>query len=427
VVTPSPDTPAAVVTTPQSKLAPGDTLRKSFQDAMRGLKSTFGSFRQQVHHHPVIIRRPAARTTGTATPELVIGVTDAPAGTGQTNDMDATEPGSTVTATDATEPGSTATDTEPTTTGGVAVVPLSGNDLPGNNSASVPASLPLPAPPTVTPQIRPATPAATDLPATTVPTADRVRPPIRAVAAIGDVIDAAGAVQVAVLMMPQSDTPITDVITSMETLLTAAADSVVSITQLPGDLATYWGVPTSTVSSTVNITRPNAAPAPVTLAGGPRRLGRSPFDPLAVVAPAVADYPRVTSLATPEPLAAPVIVTPPAAPPAPAAEPVAAPQNRSAVPAFIKGAVAAVVLSVSLWALFTAALPGLSGLAALSATGMRIGYRQAKAGSALHATELGRFVASGPIGIVRSDSLIALRPRSSRAGASRRQVLDTAA
>ncbi len=53
------------------------------------------------------------------------------------------------------------------------------------------------------------------------------------------------------------------------------------------------------------------------------------------------------------------------------------------VESFFRGAFGKLLLSVSLWALVTAALPGLSGLVILCAAGVRLGYRQAKAGLAL--------------------------------------------
>lgn len=71
--------------------------------------------------------------------------------------------------------------------------------------------------------------------------------------------------------------------------------------------------------------------------------------------------------------------------------------------------------AVSLWALLYSALPGLGGLFAAGATGIRIGYRQAKAGIALRTTGLARFAKSGPIGIVRTGSLISVHSRTAGA------------
>jgi hypothetical protein len=70
--------------------------------------------------------------------------------------------------------------------------------------------------------------------------------------------------------------------------------------------------------------------------------------------------------------------------------------------------------SPALAALLLAALPGLGGLLVLTGAGTRLGYRQAKAGIALRTAGIARFARSGPIGVVRSGSLVHVRPRSSR-------------
>jgi hypothetical protein len=71
-------------------------------------------------------------------------------------------------------------------------------------------------------------------------------------------------------------------------------------------------------------------------------------------------------------------------------------------------AITGVLMSVSLWALLSAALPGLGGLAVVSAAGVRLGYRQAKAGFLVRVSGAARFAGSGPLGVVRSGSLIEL-------------------
>jgi hypothetical protein len=47
----------------------------------------------------------------------------------------------------------------------------------------------------------------------------------------------------------------------------------------------------------------------------------------------------------------------------------------------------------------------------LTLAGVRIGYRQAKAGFALRAAGIARFAGPGPLGVVRSGSLVVVRPR----------------
>jgi hypothetical protein len=67
--------------------------------------------------------------------------------------------------------------------------------------------------------------------------------------------------------------------------------------------------------------------------------------------------------------------------------------------------------AASLWALAAVALPGAGGLVILTLAGVRIGYRQAKAGCALRTAGIARFARPGPLGVVRSGSLVVVRPR----------------
>jgi hypothetical protein len=80
-------------------------------------------------------------------------------------------------------------------------------------------------------------------------------------------------------------------------------------------------------------------------------------------------------------------------------------------------------VAASLAALAAAALPGVGGLLILNAAGARIGYRQAKFGFAVHTSGIARFARPGPVGVLRSGSLVFVRPRASRDG----NLLDNAA
>ena len=79
-----------------------------------------------------------------------------------------------------------------------------------------------------------------------------------------------------------------------------------------------------------------------------------------------------------------------------------------------------VIIVASLWALALAAFPGLGGLALSTSAGVRLGYRQAKAGAGLQMGNLARFARPGPtgiarpgpIGIVRSGSVVEIRGRA---------------
>ena len=77
---------------------------------------------------------------------------------------------------------------------------------------------------------------------------------------------------------------------------------------------------------------------------------------------------------------------------------------------------AAGVLPISLAALAALALPGTGGLTILTAAGVRVGYRQANAGFAVRTAGIARFARPGavPLGVVRSGSLVVIRPRSLR-------------
>src|SRR6201999_854144 len=77
---------------------------------------------------------------------------------------------------------------------------------------------------------------------------------------------------------------------------------------------------------------------------------------------------------------------------------------------------ATVVLPISLAALAALALPGTGGLTILTAAGVGVGYRQAKAGSAVRTAGIGCFARPGsvPLGVVRSGSLVVVRPRALR-------------
>src|ERR1700752_1925826 len=73
---------------------------------------------------------------------------------------------------------------------------------------------------------------------------------------------------------------------------------------------------------------------------------------------------------------------------------------------------AAGVLPVSLVALALIALPGAGGLITLTAAGVRIGYPQAKAGCVFRAAGIAGFARPGPLGVVRSGSLVVIHPRA---------------
>jgi hypothetical protein len=82
-----------------------------------------------------------------------------------------------------------------------------------------------------------------------------------------------------------------------------------------------------------------------------------------------------------------------------------------------------VLRSASVAELAAVALPGVCGLLIFTAAGVGIGHRQAKAGVALQTSGIARFAPRGPIGVVRSGSLVVIR----RATAGTQRLLDQAA
>ena len=75
---------------------------------------------------------------------------------------------------------------------------------------------------------------------------------------------------------------------------------------------------------------------------------------------------------------------------------------------------AAGVLPLSLAALAALALPGVGGLVILTGAGVRVGYRQAKAGFVVRTAGVARFAGPGavPLGVIRTGSLVVVRPRA---------------
>ena len=197
-------------------------------------------------------------------------------------------------------------------------------------------------------------------------------------------------------------------------MLSAVAGAVVPLTQLPSDLYSFLlgvaGVQPLVGGAEAVGGRGLSAAAAESVASR-LSLGLSPAGisgaPLAGVS-----GPPVTGETTGAPLDVSALGRASAAsrmaPPAPdAAFPIRAGSS-------FRRVVGAIVLSVSLWALAAAALPGAGGLGLITLAGVRVGYRQAKAGVAVHTTGIAHFARGGPLGIVRSGSLVVVHPRALR-------------
>ena len=394
--------PGKVDSSPGKAPGPGagpvsKTLDKAIRDAIDSVTSAVGAHTSRIRH-PDTIAVPRTKVSAPATTAGQPGAT----GFGAVDHTTAPA------ATDI----STALESTPSAT----APPVAAEPTPMSTSADANPAAGSPAPPPVTHAVTPLSTGGSAHPAV-APSQTRVSPNLltpTASALVGSLTGIAASLGTAAATapgllwsLPTSPTPIADVIEYLATTLTAVTGAVVPLIQLPGDLAGIllsadWTAPVSTLARPTvgSFTRPAAAEPALPPVQWPTAPGVSASPQLFPGADAVALGNR--SIAT-----APILNEP-----ATLLKDADVPEAASADgTAFIKGAVTALLVSVSLWALFTAALPGLGGLAAISATGVRIGYRQANAGAALRATGLLRFAAGGPIGVVRSDSMVSVRVR----------------
>ena len=238
--------------------------------------------------------------------------------------------------------------------------------------------------------------------------------PVRS--AVRGAANAVGALPAVVAKLPSSPTPVRDVITAVQDMLTSVAAVGSSVTQAQADLASLLGFPEMAARAPGGIGGslygggPSAAVDTKVLASGaaqwPQILVTSGNSGVASVGN-VADRPTLGGVATTG-LSQELSVSG-AAPVAP--ESVAP----TGVLSILEHTISAVLVPASLTVLAALALPGIGGLLIIGATGMMVGYRQAKAASMLRAVGIARFVRAGPLGVVRSGSLVALHPRALRA------------
>ena len=261
------------------------------------------------------------------------------------------------------------------------------------------------------------------VPDVVAPVPDVVAPAPDVVAPVPDVVapvpDVVAPVPDVVAPVPDVVTPISDIIVFLKNMLTAAASAVVPLTQLQCDLFSWF-------SSLFGI----ASVQPVVVGlGGAAGAGLSeasadasvaPQSPLVRALAGIRGVPlagKATGVAAPEGIAAftfgamtQIGRASPLAGVAPLAPNGAIPTD---VQPFFRDA-CELLIRVSLWTLAAAALPGLGGLLILTATGVRIGYRQAKAGFAVRPAGIASFAPAGALGAVRSGSLIVVHPRALR-------------
>jgi hypothetical protein len=248
-----------------------------------------------------------------------------------------------------------------------------------------------------------------------VPALQAVQPVTNAVATVAG---AALSMPGVIMALPTSPDPVGDVITSMQNILISVNNVVVPLAQASGDLYSLLVVagmdaaavnPVATDSAVglsaaagAGLTPPSAPiPPPVPPVplgppggGGMTRLG-DVIAPPTLAGAATAGLNADLSLSGTAPLA------------------VESASPTSAL-ALLENTVRAILAPVSLSALAAFALPGIGGLLIICAAGMRLGYRQAKAALAVRTTGIARFARQGPLGVVRSGSLVSLHPRTPR-------------
>ena len=235
-----------------------------------------------------------------------------------------------------------------------------------------------------------------------------VAPVIKSVATLANAI---GSIPAVVASLPSSPTPVTDVITAVQDVLTSVAGVGASLARLPSELASLLGFPGMAPSA---IGRGLHGAGVSAASQAPMRSSSVVPSPLPVTSahrgvPStgnVARHPTLVGVATTgvsEALSVSEVapVVPEAVVP-------------TGVLSSIKHTISAVLGPASLAALAAAGLPGIGGLLIISAAGMVVGYRQAKAAATLRAVGIARFARLGPLGVVRSGSLVAVRPRASR-------------
>jgi len=225
-----------------------------------------------------------------------------------------------------------------------------------------------------------------------------------------------GAAGMTLASLPISQNPIGDVINAVQILLTAVVNAVGEVAKVPGNLLNMLGF------SDADGVRP-----PVFGNGG--SITRAATTPVgAQLVGKVVQLPQGTTVALDAPLFGRVVNAENFGGIAPVslsrdlALSGLAPAPESVSPAassFLDNVVKSVLVPASLTALAAIAVPGIAGLLIVCAAGIRVGYRQAKAGLALKLSGIARFAGSGPMGVVRSGSMIALHSRTSKLGKSR--------
>ncbi|MFV9633712.1 hypothetical protein [Mycobacterium neumannii] len=206
-----------------------------------------------------------------------------------------------------------------------------------------------------------------------------------------------------------SKTPIRDAITSLQTMLTTVTGAV---TRVPSDFYAMLGIPASSGPPQSLIGGSGTLDArKVDAPTGGTLVGPHPGEATRPVGPAHSG--SLFGTMAPRPVQGKVATTDTVQPLSVSGT---VPLTTAAAPASAKSifehVIEAVLVPASLTALAAVALPGVAALLIVAAAGIRVGYRQAKAAVALRVSGIARFAGPGPLGVVRSGSMVALRQRA---------------
>ncbi|MGD9622617.1 MAG: hypothetical protein AB7G47_16975 [Mycolicibacterium sp.] len=228
--------------------------------------------------------------------------------------------------------------------------------------------------------------------------------------------NAAVAIPPALWALTYSQTPFTDAIALLQSVLNSVTQSATAMAQLPGNFVALLGVPTVGTDAVLSgIANPTSDHRMMPVMDARSAAAIPALAPLFLqqAAPAqqiggVAGYSALAA-GTPNALAAalsaPIQVVP-----------TSIPALAGEYDSIFDRAFGALLVPLSLWALATGALPGLVGLLVVFGAGARVGYRQAKAGFALKVSGIARFAGPGPLGVVRTGSFITLHQGRIRSG-----------
>lgn len=229
--------------------------------------------------------------------------------------------------------------------------------------------------------------------------------------AINTLARALGEAGLTLASLPSSQNPFGDVITAIQVMINAVVDAVVEVAQVPGNLLNLLGFATAdgpraplfgASGSTGTV---SGAPVGAPLFGNE---GMQQSQVVALDAPLFGSVVNASEFGGVAPASLSHGLSLSGLAPAPSGV-------NPATSSFLDNVVKSVLVPASLTALAAIAIPGIGGLLIVCAAGIRVGYRQAKASLALRMSGIARFAGPGPMGVVRSGSLITLHhPRTKR-------------